>query len=778
MDHNPENVQSLQIHEIMSWGINAPGKTAVKVALPTLQRGYVWKAEQVEGLWDSLVRQLPIGSFLVTAYETALVSQKKAEKLSAAPPEYLLLDGQQRSTAIALALADPWGDKAPEYRMALWVDLSRPASHYRDRCYMFRLVTSSHPWGYQWNSEDRLDSEDRRKALGEFIKALRRHKNLEAPNAPLPPEAKYPGLRVAHSWPWDAHCPVPFAFLWSASVDGQGCFKRNWRDNLLASIESVGFWQSGSMPTKHIKTCWKDHLIKIISDGQSEEFKRLELLAATLPQVYKTLIPVSVLPKTQTDLAGQLQELHNKLSGPNMPASEEILPQDTIEALFVRINSSGTTLGGEELIYSTFKSIWPDSEELVEKIGLNSFIRPARLVALTGRLVLSLQEEEKERNNQRQNRQERREGLNFTPALTVDRFRSLIRDTNDTYRNSLSEFIENKAEHLFTKAREFLAGTIHREKGHEEKLPDRIMARVILDNEKDYRLGSLLMEDIAKTQPDIYFFFLRWFLCNSQGIENRQEKTRKKILGALTSIVFFSSKPETLARRLWPYRDQDWWLHLKEVMSLDKNGQMVMLPPPSPGELGECLSSCLPAPVGNKKIKWNDWTWGCLDETYPRGTQSEYARLCKRRLKPRRPEEAEAIEERLEERLVDLAWREFLKNLWNERRLVLFAQRFWLDKFFPGYNPAAPDQIEDSDRPYDWDHIFPQSYIDRAQNILSLWKDDWPHTIGNLRAWPMELNRGDGNIPPADKLGQKTVLMWPRVKKKIAESPFWHPLFI
>jgi len=31
---------------------------------------------------------------------------------------------------------------------------------------------------------------------------------------------------------------------------------------------------------------------------------------------------------------------------------------------------------------------------------------------------------------------------------------------------------------------------------------------------------------------------------------------------------------------------------------------------------------------------------------------------------------------------------------------------------------------------------------------------------------------------PDEWKGIKQILMWPRVKKKIAESPFWHPLFI
>ena len=96
-------------------------------------------------------------------------------------------------------------------------------------------------------------------------------------------------------------------------------------------------------------------------------------------------------------------------------------------------------------------------------------------------------------------------------------------------------------------------------------------------------------------------------------------------------------------------------------------------------------------------------------------------------------------------------WETFWSKFWNENRFVLYAQRHWLNKFFPDYNPAAPDQLEDSDRPFDWDHIFPQKNFYNKRGLLSLWRD-WPYTIGNVRAWPMELNRSDQDDSPAIKM--------------------------
>ncbi|MDR2743989.1 MAG: DUF262 domain-containing protein [Desulfovibrio sp.] len=102
-----DNIILCSLREIAGWQINAKKTTGIEVAMPAMQRGYVWSASQVEGLWDSLVRQLPVGSFLVTQYRDELVSGKKSAVQPADKPEWLLLDGQQRATSVALAFFNP-----------------------------------------------------------------------------------------------------------------------------------------------------------------------------------------------------------------------------------------------------------------------------------------------------------------------------------------------------------------------------------------------------------------------------------------------------------------------------------------------------------------------------------------------------------------------------------------------------------------------------------------------------------------------------------------------
>jgi hypothetical protein len=61
--------------------------------------------------------------------------------------------------------------------------------------------------------------------------------------------------------------------------------------------------------------------------------------------------------------------------------------------------------------------------------------------------------------------------------------------------------------------------------------------------------------------------------------------------------------------------------------------------------------------------------------------------------------------------------------------------------------------MEYNNRPWDWDHILPESLI-RGKHRIPQSARDWISSIGNLRAWPLEANRSDGNTPPIHKLSR------------------------
>ncbi|MBF2734874.1 MAG: DUF262 domain-containing protein [Betaproteobacteria bacterium AqS2] len=77
-----------------------------EIALPALQRGYVWKATQVRDLFDSLYRDYPTGSFLLWQPDKKEMPTKKAAIRQEGRGDWqrLLLDGQQRLMSLSAVL--------------------------------------------------------------------------------------------------------------------------------------------------------------------------------------------------------------------------------------------------------------------------------------------------------------------------------------------------------------------------------------------------------------------------------------------------------------------------------------------------------------------------------------------------------------------------------------------------------------------------------------------------------------------------------------------------
>lgn len=79
-----------------------------ELALPEMQRRYVWPATRVRDLLDSLYRGYPSGTILVWETDEEIETRELAVKSSKAPTtsqKLLLLDGQQRVTSLAAILS-------------------------------------------------------------------------------------------------------------------------------------------------------------------------------------------------------------------------------------------------------------------------------------------------------------------------------------------------------------------------------------------------------------------------------------------------------------------------------------------------------------------------------------------------------------------------------------------------------------------------------------------------------------------------------------------------
>ncbi|MBK9412027.1 MAG: DUF262 domain-containing protein [Bacteroidetes bacterium] len=126
------------------------------VSLPAVQRGFVWKPFQIENLWDSLLREYPVGAFVL--------SPKKDSA------SYEMLDGQQRATAICLGFGNETFRDSQD-KIKIFIDLERPPNN-DNRKYIFRVITKSHPWGYRRNDNTKTLTADNIRKGCCFIKLM------------------------------------------------------------------------------------------------------------------------------------------------------------------------------------------------------------------------------------------------------------------------------------------------------------------------------------------------------------------------------------------------------------------------------------------------------------------------------------------------------------------------------------------------------------------------------------------------------------------------------
>lgn len=75
-----ENTVVLTLKQIADWQLSSRDKIAKGACwaeMPSFQRGLVWKPAQIEVLWDSLMRGIPIGALSLLPIEGNERFQKK-----------------------------------------------------------------------------------------------------------------------------------------------------------------------------------------------------------------------------------------------------------------------------------------------------------------------------------------------------------------------------------------------------------------------------------------------------------------------------------------------------------------------------------------------------------------------------------------------------------------------------------------------------------------------------------------------------------------------------
>lgn len=330
----------LTLKQIASWQIPSINeKPAIKASIPSLQRGAVWEPQQIELLWDSIMRGFPIGAIVIAKKIDAQYDKKAITLIKTNATEGItesthhILDGQQRCNAIAWGFVDPWNEELSD-DIVLWLDL-KPGGRLKNstRKYLFRVTTKAHPWGFRSDDQStNLTVENIRRAMNSFETI---HQNKE--NNYTKPTPRF-------AFPHDAGLPVPVSLLLKHFDDT----KLNGEKLNLDSLKN-------------------EPMLKMIFEvkGIEPEKAELELIEDGLEMIGKASLVALQVP----DLIKGIED---------------------IEQIFQRLNRQGTPLDNEELSYSVIKAYWPEIEKIISDLpDALRHITEARLVSLGVRVALT-----------------------------------------------------------------------------------------------------------------------------------------------------------------------------------------------------------------------------------------------------------------------------------------------------------------------------------------------------------------------------------------------------
>jgi len=718
----------MNIIDVASWQIpdlSPPTDNIIRATLPALQRGSVWKPHQTERLWDSLIRAFPVGAFLFAPYNEMTKDMYGGHSFRLGSQDsytHYLLDGQQRATSIALGFYDIWKEGNFEKCKdgpVLWIDLAPSLEKDDEREFVLRLLTRSHPWGYKHkNPEQRLEVKEIRQSF-EYYKSL----------APTEYQSFKPSqFPLQHTWPWDAHAPIPLVFIISAVLSG----KENVADEVSMQLERLPFWKSDKSDQVMVRSGknLKDSVLLYLDGSNKARFDQIvAALRVLVAKDSRYSIPALILPDSAMSTQG---------------AKDNDKP-DAVETLFVRVNSGGTRLEGEELIYSLLKSAWKEAPQEIEKLqpAGHQLLLPTRMVTLITRMILAQQQKKDDQGN----------FPGLPPVPNVARFRSLI--GNKEFYEKLQTFTKD------TTTTKQIFVTVH----------DLLTLNPTKPSTDSYRLHPALAANLTQGNAgaDLILLVLRWI---DKMIAARHDPlklpcpAKKKLLGFLTALSWFSLDSGRCLQRLWNslqncldnqlpnFFNQK---HFQSLIPLDPDKGLIILPIVPP----EILEAVINDRVTNGRGSYGGFQQPDHDFWKP-GTSWEhyYGRLATNEFTTLNgqlkdwltslPTSTDENQPNMNE-VLRAAWSQFLDRIWSERRLIQYAQRNLLTEWFPDFDPTLPDQMEDINRPWDYDHIHPQNLVSGRHGIPSVVRE-WHVSIGNLRAWPMELNRADQDTPPRDKL--------------------------
>jgi|GEM_PF-687525 len=653
-----ENKPNFTLEQIANWAEKD------EVALPNVQRGFVWKAAQIENLWDSLLRGYPVGSFVLSPKKNA-------------PDKFEMLDGQQRATAICLGFEKKTFREETKDHYKLFIDLELPKPGDM-REFIFRVITKSHPWGYSRTENSKtLSADDKRDAMEIYKKDDWLNEDLDS------------------FFPYDASLSVPFNFFIDSAIADDTVvaliskIEMNWKDKVDNKMWPIvkNLWY------KWIKENITDRNEEDASDKRSleidHEIKIHHRIAAIYAAVKKMLetqkIPALYLDfellKQRQMIAESADEITDSKESEDQGEDIESIKQtDAIENLFIRLNSGGTILNGEDLNYSILKSGLKNDKliKLIES-ACKDFIQPSRFITL----AFKLYQKEKSKTESL--------SMRINPKQFQKTINEILEDESfETYVGRLIS--EKKYLSMQKTLLEYACYILEYNKnGHENGLPHLIVCK------------------IARASPEIMFMLLYRLKHFKEEFEYGKEN-HCRALGLITILMWLGKGEKQrdhakVLTNIWP---------AIETLPTDKFW--------SSATVQRALLNNVLTPLPSfKKIKEGKLLLKLIQS--PKSNTSMWDRINK-----------------------NSNFYDFVHKILLERDIVVYAQREFLSGIFKNQEYHQ----EDTNMPFDWDHISPSKFIYSKKGIPKIIKECYG-TIGNLRAWPYALNRTDQAVSPALK---------------------------
>lgn len=682
------------------------GQTGIHAGLPTLQRGAVWRARQIELFWDSLLRSFPVGSLLLAKKITGQDTKPSpvtgpAPEVTGSAPEvsYHILDGQQRSNAIA------WGFYLPEQpeknskgkytlpltddtaaKSMLWLDLmpypNRSSRSRTSRKYLFRLTTTAHPWGYSVDDNaSRLpykDIENFRKTYDTVVSSSNEGSGNKT-------------YHVNASVPQQAVEPIPMGLLMKYAKNSTNGISIDWK-NLLENpwIAFIDDWLT--CRNKIAGTADKDSSVTLSKWLEDHQEKIINWLSP-LPHIIIPAINCS------TGLYDENNENSNV---------------DNAALIFERINNQGSPINQEELQYSLIKAYFPAVEKTINHIEEKQKGLPtgeARLVRLGVRAALLTV---KPANNPGREILPYKEKQLFTHIETKT-IRSWFKGENKE-QNVISAYFNKKdasndSNDCLFKAIEWIENQlVYRHNG----------------KKKPYTLHPYLRSSIAWYSPDVYLWWM--LLAEAFNYGELDDSKKKRILAISTVIHWFGDKKSDLVNDL-----------IKEIRRKQNDNTPVEIDAfklPQPGTDNNLMA--FPAPPD------------ALLDALGKGLNARFREASEGKSPLRADNPASFLTDEKAQ-----SYRDIVSILSQETELLVYVQRDYLAELAVGYDPSQHSLWENHNRPWDYDHIVPSDFFNGTGSSKSDFIKAYyvckclQQSIGNQMALSFSENRSKNNKSPS-----------------------------